>query len=132
MCTHGDGLGATPETEQLICLIQAGAPACPTRDGLTAQGLTGDLPPVRLLRAPSSFEARCQFLTWKQMEIAYSDGSLWELFPGEARCLAQTWKRMKMEPSWGIREGGASETRSWRCGAPRPQVKLIQVRFPDG
>ena len=53
-------------------------------------------------------------------------------FSGEARCLAQTWKRMKMEPSWGIREGGASETRSWRFGAPRPQVKLIQVRFPDG
>jgi hypothetical protein len=57
---------------------------------------------------------------------------LFGLFPGEARCLAQTWKRMKMELSWGILVGGASETRSWRFGAANPQVKLIQVRFLDG
>jgi hypothetical protein len=39
---------------------------------------------------------------------------------------------MKMEPNWGILEGGASETRSWRFGAPSPITKLIPVRFPDG
>jgi hypothetical protein len=57
---------------------------------------------------------------------------LFGLFPGEARCRYPTWKRMKMEPIWGILGGGASETRSWRFGAPSPQVKLILVRFPDG
>ena len=57
---------------------------------------------------------------------------LFGLVPGEARCLCQTWKRMKMGRNWRILEGGASETRSWRFGAPSPQVKLIPVRFPHG
>jgi hypothetical protein len=38
---------------------------------------------------------------------------------------------MKMWPGWGILEGGASETRSWRFGAASPILKLILVRFPD-
>jgi len=35
---------------------------------------------------------------------------------------------MKMGSGWGILEGGASETRSWRSGALSPIVKLILVR----
>ena len=49
-------------------------------------------------------------------------------FSSEARCLCPTWKRMKMGWSWGILESGASETRSWRSGAPSPFRKLILVR----
>jgi hypothetical protein len=50
----------------------------------------------------------------------------------EARCLCQTEKRMKMGRDWGILEGGAGETRSWRIGATSPITKLILVRYPDG
>jgi hypothetical protein len=38
---------------------------------------------------------------------------------------------MKMEVGGDILEDGASETRSWRSGAPSPIRKLILVRFPD-
>jgi len=37
-----------------------------------------------------------------------------------------------MGPGGDLLGGGASETRSWRFGAPSPQVKLIPVRFPHG
>src|SRR5260221_12117836 len=35
---------------------------------------------------------------------------------------------MKMGPGWDILEGGASETRSWHFGPPRPFRTLILVR----
>ena len=57
---------------------------------------------------------------------------LFGLFPGEARCLSQTWKRMKMEPGWGILEGGPAREDRGVVVLLSPQVKLIPVRFPDG
>ncbi len=50
----------------------------------------------------------------------------------EARCLGQTWKRMKMEPNWGILEGGEPARRDRGVLVPpSPITKLILVRFPD-
>src|SRR5258708_2465310 len=44
---------------------------------------------------------------------------LFGLFSGEARCLGQTWKRMKMEPNWGILEGGEPARRDRGVLVPR-------------